>query len=227
MPNLYDLSIQKVGRSAFNASDLIEAGLYARVVLRDTDIPRHALLGADLSLPSLLRLPTLKKLRIHDTDLGDPKWALTPINCSLELLDLSNRDFEPIERDHVFAEHIVGKVGHTIEELGLSSPISEGMFSLASGTETPLKHLRRLRLTSLFPVEKVLDTLGALSGSPVEELHVHCREGDDFVCLVTQLQNFLRKHFEDDRSTFYPHLTHINGMPILNVYEDMLLFADG
>ncbi|KAF7797577.1 hypothetical protein EIP86_008777 [Pleurotus ostreatoroseus] len=226
VPNLYELSIQKVGRSAFNASDLIEAGLYAQVVLRDTDIPPHALLGADLSLPSLLRLPTLKRLRIHDTDLGDPQWVLTPISCSLELLDLSNRDFEPSERDHVFAEHIVGKVGHTVEELCLSSPISKGMFSLASVTETPLKHLRRLRLTSLFPVEKILDTLETLSGSPVEEVHVHCRDEDDFVCLVPQLHKLLRKHFEDDRSTFYPHLTHINDKPVLDEYEDLLLFAD-
>lgn len=202
-----------------HAPELVGAYPFVPVVSGDGDIPPHAVLGSDLSLPSLLRLPTLKRLRIRDTHLGDPKWSVTPVCCSLEFLDLGSCCHETPDYNRVCTERIVGNVGHTVDEFSLNTAISAETFSFEKPKETPLKKLRKLHITPLFPVENVVDTLATLSGSPVEELSVRCHE-DDVIDMCSALEGFLSMRVERGETAFYEHLAQIDVTTVTDIYED-------
>jgi hypothetical protein len=204
-----------------HAPELIGAYPFVPVVTGDESIPPHPLLGSELSLPSLLRLPTLKKLRIRDTHLGDPMWSVTPIRCSLEFLDLGSCYQETQDFNRICTERIVGNVGHTVDEFSLNTTITADTFAFEQPKETPLRKLRKIHLTPLFPVENVVDTLSTLSGSPVEELSVRCHE-DDAADMCSALEDFLSLRVERADSDFYKRLTHINVATVSDIYEDAL-----
>lgn len=202
-----------------HAPELVGVYPFVPVVTGDGGIPPHALLGKDLSLPSLLRLHTLKKLRIRDTHLGDPNWAITPIHCSLEFLDLGTCYHETEDFNRMCTERIVGKVGHSVDEFSLNTAITTESYAFEKPKETPLKKLRKIHLTPLFPVENVVDTLTSLSGSPVEELSVRCHE-DDVTDVCSALEDFLSKRVECGPAEFYQHLSQINVSTVSNIYGD-------
>lgn len=219
VPNLHELVLDRIARSAMHAPELIGAYPFVPVVSGDEDIPPHPLLGADLALPSLLRLPTLKKLRIRDTHLGDPRWSVTPICCSLQFLDLGSCCHETPDYNRVCTERIVGNVGHTVDEFSLNTAISTETFAFEKPKETPLKKLRKIHLTPLFPVENVVDTLATLSGSPVEELSVRVHE-DDVVDMCSALEDFLSLRVERNQSDFYKNLARIDVATVTDIYDD-------
>ena len=226
VPNLQELALDRITRSAVHAPELIGAYPFVPVVSGDEDIAPHTLLGNDLSLPSLLRLPTLKKLRIRDTHLGDPKWQVTPLRCSLQFLDLGSCCHETPDYNRLCTERIVGNVGHTVDEFSLNTAISAETFSFEKPKETPLKKLRKIHLTPLFPVENVVDTLTTLSGSPVEELSIRCHE-DDVQDMCSALDDFLSMRVERRESQFYEHLARINVTTVTDIYEDETPSTDG
>ncbi|KAI0694911.1 hypothetical protein BC835DRAFT_1415202 [Cytidiella melzeri] len=219
VPNLQELSLDRITRSALHAPELIGAYPFVPVISGDDDIPNHARLGSDLSLPSLLRIPTLKKLKIRDTHLGDPKWSITPICCSLEFLDLGSCYHESPDFNRVCTERIVGNVGPAVDEFSLNTALSGETYAFEKPKETPLKKLRKIHLTPLFPVENVVDTLTTLSGSPVEELSVRCHE-DDVMDMCSALEDFLSLRVERGDSDFYKHLSQINVSTVSDLYED-------
>ena len=202
-----------------HAPELIGAYPFVPVVSGDDDIPDHPRLGSDLSLPSLLSLPTLKKLKIRDTHLGDPKWSVTPISCSLEFLDLGSYCNESPDFNRVCTERIVGNVGHAVDEFSLNTALSGEKYAFEKPKETPLKKLRKIHLTPLFPVENVVDTLTTLSGSPVEELNVRCYE-DDVLDMCSALEDFLSLRTERGDSDFYKHLSQISVSTVTDIYDD-------
>ncbi|GJE85769.1 hypothetical protein PsYK624_018480 [Phanerochaete sordida] len=218
VPDLKELSLDRITRSAVHAPELIGAYPFVPVVQGDEAIPSHPVLGSELSLPSLLRLQTLKKLRIRDTHLGDPKWAVTPICCSLEFLDLGSCYHESQDYNRVCTERIVGNVGHTVDEFSLNTAISTETYSFEKPKETPLKKLRKIHLTPLFPVENVVDTLATLSGSPVEELSIRCHE-DDVADMCAALQDFMTLCDERKESDFYKRLAHIKVATVTDIYD--------
>ena len=76
LPRLEDLTLIRITRSAIHAEDLVFSSV--PVVTGDDDdsvITPHAVLGSELRLPQLLRLPNLHRLKIRDTHLGDPLWG--------------------------------------------------------------------------------------------------------------------------------------------------------
>lgn len=226
MPNLKELSLDRISRSAVHAPELIGAYPYVPVVTGDESIPAHPLLGSELSLPSLLRLPTLKKLRIRDTHLGDPMWAVTPIRCTLEFLDLGSCYHETQDFNRVCTERIVGNVGHTVDEFSLNTAISTETFGFEKPKETPLKKLRKIHLTPLFPVENVVDTLATLSGSPVEELSIRCHE-DDVADMCTALQDFMTLCDSRKESDFYKRLANITVSTVSDINDNAASFVGG
>ncbi|PSR75927.1 hypothetical protein PHLCEN_2v8841 [Hermanssonia centrifuga] len=225
VPNLRELSLDRITRSALHAPELIGAYPFVPVVSGDEDIPPHPSLGSELSLPSLLRLPTLRKLRIRDTHLGDPKWSVTPICCSLEFLDLGSCYHETPDYNRVCTERIVGNVGHTVDEFSLNTAISADTYAFEKPKETPFKKLRKIHLTPLFPVDNVVDTLATLSGSPVEELSVRCHE-DDVVDMCSALEDFLSLRVERGESAFYKDLAHINVVAVADIYDSPIPVSD-
>lgn len=174
----------------------------------DEDIPDHSLLGRELRLPSLLRLPHLKKLRIRDTHLGDPHWEVTPVCCKLEVLDLGSCYHESNDFNRICTERIMGNIGHTVDECALNTALTPQTFAHAKHPEKPLTKLRKVHLTPLFPVENVVDTLTTLSDSPVESLSVQCHE-DDVVDMCSALEDFLNLRAERGEKGFYQYLNEI------------------
>ncbi|KAH8102487.1 hypothetical protein BXZ70DRAFT_928719 [Cristinia sonorae] len=220
VPHLTDLSLNCIARSAMHAPELVGAHPFVPVVLGDGTIPDHPLLGSDLSLPSLLRLPTLKTLRIRDTHLGDPRWSTTPPCCSLQILDLGSCYHESQEFNRICTERIIGNVGHTVDEFSLATAISADCLATAKAEQTPLKRLRKVHLTPLFPVENVVDTLSALSDSPVEQLSVKCHE-DDVVDMCSALEDFLNLRVERGQTALFEHLSEIIVDAVADLNEEM------
>ncbi|KAI8980679.1 hypothetical protein BD414DRAFT_103545 [Trametes punicea] len=218
VPNLRHLSLDRITRSAMHAPDLVGARPFVPVVKGDEDIPDHPTLGRELRLPSLLRLPTLKKLRIRDTHLGDPQWECMPVYCSLEVLDLGSCYHESNDYNRVCTERIMGNIGHTVDECALSAALTSQAFARAKHPEKPLKKLRKIHLTPLFPVENVVDTLATLSDSPVESLSVQCHE-DDVVDMCSALEDFLNLRAERGEKGFYQHLNEINVMTVRDLSD--------
>ncbi|RPD64918.1 hypothetical protein L227DRAFT_571373 [Lentinus tigrinus ALCF2SS1-6] len=226
VPNLRHLSLDRITRSALHAPDLVGARPFVPVVKGDEDIPDHPLLGRELRLPSLLRLPTLKKLRIRDTHLGDPQWECVPVYCSLEVLDLGSCYHESNDYNRICTERIMGNIGHTVDECALNTALTSQTFAHAKHSDKPLKKLRKVHLTPLFPVENVVDTLTTLSDSPVESLSVQCHE-DDVVDMCSALEDFLNIRAERGEKGFYEHLNEITVTTVSDLADALDIGVGG
>lgn len=207
-PKLSQLSLDRITRSMMHAPELVGKPPFIPLVAGDEDIPDHPVLGSELRLPSLLRIPTLKKLRIRDTHLGDPLWASTTVSCSLEMLDLGSCYHVSPEFNRTCTERIMGNVGHTVDDFTLSSPLSTKVADYSKDKENPLKRLRKIHLTPLFPVENIVDTLETFSESPVEQLSVQCHE-DDVEDFCTALESFLGRRAQQSENSLFQHLSKI------------------
>ncbi|TFK47583.1 hypothetical protein OE88DRAFT_1728352 [Heliocybe sulcata] len=210
VPRLEELSLWHISRSQMHAPELIGAVPFVPLVRGDEDIEDHPLLGSELSLPSLLRIPTLRKLVIRDTHLGDPRWATAPVACPLEVLDLGSSYHETEEFNRLCTERIIHNVGGTVDEFTLNTPFgsSEVSTSVTGPAQLPLKKLRKLHLTPLVPVDNVVDTLTTLGGSPIERISVQCFEYD-VADMCTALQDFLALRQQRGDSGFYAQLHEI------------------
>ncbi|KAF9447680.1 hypothetical protein P691DRAFT_731009 [Macrolepiota fuliginosa MF-IS2] len=204
--NLQDLSLDRITRSELHAPEL-QGVPYIPLVRGDEDVPDHPLLGSDLRLPSLLRIPTLRKLAIRDTHLGDEHWSITPIACRLEVLDLGSCYHENEDYNRCCTERIMAAVGPTVDEFSLTTAVSNDTL-FAKSSETPLHKLRKLHITPFFPVDSVVETISNLAGSPIETLSMQCYE-DDVVDVCTALEEFLTLKLERG-SEFYKKLARVN-----------------
>lgn len=205
-PNLQDLSLDRITRSELHAPDL-QGVPYIPLVRGDEDVPDHPLLGSDLRLPSLLRIPTLRKLTIRDTHLGDEHWSTTPIACRLQVLDLGSCYHENEDFNRSCTERIMAAVGPTVDEFSLTTAVSNDTL-FAKSSETPLQKLRKLHIGPYFPVDSVVETISNLAGSPIESLSMQCFE-DEVVDVCSALEGFLTLKLERG-SEFYKNLTKIN-----------------
>lgn len=213
IPALEQLSLDNISRSKMHASDLDGVYPVVPLVFGDEDIPDHPALGSELSLPSLLRIPTLRKLIIRDTHLGDERWAKTPVACRLEVLDLGGCCHETEDFNRICTERIMAAVGPTVGEFSLATSVSGSVF--AKPAVTPLKRLRKLHISPFFPLESVVDTMTNLAGSPIESLSMQCFE-DDVVDACSALQDFLSVRVERGLP-FYEHLTRIDVSVTVNL----------
>ncbi|KAF9068841.1 hypothetical protein BDP27DRAFT_1326359 [Rhodocollybia butyracea] len=206
VPNLKHLSLDRVSRSFMHAPDLRGVFPYVPLVTGDDDIPDHSFLGADLYLPSLLRISTLTELFIRDTHLGDPRWATVPVSCKLQVVDLGSCYHENEAFNSVCIQRIMGAVGKTVDEFSLTTAVSDAAF--AKPSVTPLQRLRKLHISPFFPVDSVVDTMSNLAGSPIESLSMQCYE-DDVVDVCAALEDFLSVRVERGAG-FYEKLARID-----------------
>ncbi|KAI0734567.1 hypothetical protein C8Q72DRAFT_399788 [Fomitopsis betulina] len=220
VPKLSRLSLDRIARSALHAPELVGVYPYIPLVAGDADVPDHPFLGSELRLPSLLRLPTLRQLRIRDTHLGDSQWATMPVACSLEVLDLGSCYHASPDFNRECTERIMGNVGHTVGEFALNTALTPQTFQYAQHSETPLKRLRKIHLTPLFPVENVVDTLSTLSDSPIEQLSVQCHE-DDVLDICSALSDFLSLRAERGEQALYKHLTKITVKTVSDLADGL------
>lgn len=198
--------MDRISRSKIHAPELEGVYPYVPLVFGDEDIPPHPVLGSELSLPSLLRISTLRKLTIRDTHLGDNRWATTPVACRLEVLDVGSCYHENEDFNRICTERIMAAVGQTVDEFSLTTSVSDSVF--ATPSITPLQRLRKLHITPFFPVESVVDTMSNLAGSPIESLSMQCYE-DDVIDVCSALEDFLSLRVERGPE-FYDKLTRID-----------------
>lgn len=95
LPSLAHLTLSRITRSAIHV-DPCDVPFNVPIVTNDFDVPPHPILGSDLALPSLLRLPSLRSLEIRDTWLGcDSNIDVQlPPSSSLEKLVLTGSMYD-------------------------------------------------------------------------------------------------------------------------------------
>ncbi|ESK86541.1 hypothetical protein Moror_9812 [Moniliophthora roreri MCA 2997] len=206
IPKLEHLSLDCVSRSVMHAPELHGVYPYVPLVSDDHVIPDHPVLGSDLYLPALLRIPTLRELTIQNTHLGDPRWATEPVACRLEVLDLGSCCHEDEYSNSKCIQRIMTAVGRTVGEFSLTTSVSDTVF--AKPTATPMQRLRKLHISPFFPVDDVVDTMANLAGSPIESLSMQCFE-DDVVDVCTAIEEFLSLRVERGPN-FYGKLSRID-----------------
>ncbi|KAF9527625.1 hypothetical protein CPB83DRAFT_792861 [Crepidotus variabilis] len=190
---LEELSLDRINRSKLHAPELEGTYPCPPLAINDDNIPDHPILGSELCLPSLLRLPTLRKLTIRETHLGHEGWSTVPLACRLEVLDLGSCYHANDDFNTEWTERIMTAVGTTVDEFSLTSTVSDTVF--AKPSVTPLQRLRKLHITPHFPVDSVVETVSNLAGSPVERISVQCFE-EDVVDYCTALEEFLTVRVE-------------------------------
>jgi len=206
VPGLQRLSLDRITRSKIHAPELQGIFPIVPVVVNDNDIPDHPVFHSNLSLPSLLRIPTLQELTIHDTHLGDPRWATTPVDCQLRVLDLGSCYHENEDFNSICTQRIMAAVGPTIDKFCLTTAVNDAVF--AKPSDTPMQRLRKLHISPFFPVDSVVDTMSTLAGSPIESLSMQCYE-DDVVDVCSALEDFLSVRVERGPH-FYRNLNKIH-----------------
>lgn len=212
VPNLSQLVLDRICRSAVHAPELLGAYPFVPVVKGDEDVPAHSLLGNELSLPSLLQISSLRELRIRDTHLGDERWSTVPPQCQLQTLEIGSCCYESPVFNRRCAERIVEAAGRPVEDLTLSSALPSDVKT------TALKSLKTLRTTSLLPIEDLAETLEALSDSPVETLCLECHE-DDVEEECAALEDFLSGCGDDEKRPFFPRLKRVSLSTVADVLD--------
>ncbi|KAF7800363.1 hypothetical protein EIP86_011613 [Pleurotus ostreatoroseus] len=200
IPNLADLTLDRITRSAIHAPELLGAYPFIPIVLGDDDVPAHRYLGSRLSLPSLLQIPSLRALRVRDTHLGDPEWSRATPRCRLDTLELGSSCYESADHNRTYAECILAHTGRSLQHLTLGSPVID---------VPTLKHLRTLRVASVFPLEHLYDTLCALAAAPVADLAIECHE-DDAEDMCDVLEDFLSQCVERHGEGFFTRLLDVS-----------------
>lgn len=206
IPHLTSLSLSRVTRSAMYAPDLAGVSTYVPLATADADIPAPLCPalpeGTPLSLPSILLLPTLKRLALKDTHLGDARWGSVTPRCRLEVLDLGACAHEEEAVNSACTARIVGAVGDSLNEVGIGSaiggadddavptPIATSPSNSTDAAPQPLASLRRLHISPFFPLERVVDTMSALAASPVESVRIECF-AEDVVDVCARVEEFL------------------------------------
>ena len=206
IPHLSSLSLSRVTRSAMYAPDLVGISTYVPLATADADVPTPVSPalpeGTPLSLPSILLLPTLRRLALKDTHLGDERWGTVTPRCRLEVLDLGACAHVEEAVNSACTARIVGAVGDSLSEVGIGSaiggadedavpsPVAASPSSSDDAATQPLASLRRLHINPFFPIERVVDTMSALAASPVESVRIECF-AEDVVDVCARVEEFL------------------------------------
>jgi len=209
VPHLERLTLDGITRSLVHAPELLAAYPFVPLVVGDEDIESHPILGSNLSLPSLLRIPTLRRLQLSETHLGDPLWGTTPSSPDLQVLDLGACGHQTPEFNMMCTERIINNLARfsSIRELFINTPLQDERFK--DPFSTPLRSLNHIHLMPLLPVDRVVETLFTLSGSPVHTISVECYE-EDALEMCYALEDFLTVRFQQPDIAFYQRLTAVN-----------------
>ena len=209
VPHLERLTLDGITRSLVHAPELLAAYPFVPLVVGDEDIESHPILGSNLSLPSLLRIPTLRRLQLSETHLGDPLWGTTPSSPDLQVLDLGACGHQTPEFNMMCTERIINNLARfsSIRELFINTPLQDERFK--DPFSTPLRSLDHIHLMPLLPVDRVVETLFTLSGSPIHTISVECYE-EEALEMCYALEDFLTVRFQQPDTAFYQQLTAVN-----------------
>lgn len=213
IPHLTHLELDHICRSAMHAPELVGAYPFVPVLMGDDAVPPHPLLGDSLALPSLLRIPSLRVLRLRNTHLGDARWGTTPVRCRLAVLELGSCCYESPDFNRACAERILDAAGHALVELHLGCALAYDPARMRH-----LRHLRRVHIAPVLPVEQLAASLAALARSPITTLAL-ARHEDDLPEEYVALDEFARLCEEHQHERFYAELRHVSLRTVTDVCE--------
>ena len=203
LPNLKSLSITRIARALPRPIDTWHCSSHhapppndTRTCTTDTDNrgdegrPRAA-----ATLPSLLSIPTLRHLGIHNTPLGDPQFASTDLDvrCQLETIEIGAFESASPTENARWATHILLRAGPHLRGVALGSGV------LCTAERLSLPALERVRLTPLFSPCHLPSTLRVLASASESLRHIHVE------CLTVDL--------EDVCDELSECVEHVNGGP--------------
>lgn len=151
--------------------------------------------SAPPTLPSLLTIPSLRHLAIHNTALGDPLFASSDlvVRCQLETLELGAFDSASPAENASWSSHILRRVGSQLRSVVLSS----GIVGATEALSLPV--LERVRLTPLFSPSQLPSTLRMLAPASRALRHINVE------CLADDLEDVCEELSEC--------VEHVNGGP--------------
>ena len=135
------------------------------------------------------------------------------MQCKLDVLEIGSCCYESPDFNRICADRIVDAVAQSVTEMYLGSPLSSD--------PTCMRHLRLLKslhISPLLPVENLVETLAALSRSPVASLSLHCHE-DDLVEEYVALEELVSLCREHQGKKFFSGLRSVSLHTIADLYE--------
>ncbi|KAH7882432.1 hypothetical protein F5I97DRAFT_367056 [Phlebopus sp. FC_14] len=168
LPALARLSLARITRSALHV-DPCDAPHDVPLVMNDFDVPPHPILGTNLSIPNLLRIPSLRSLQIRDTWLSCDTKLDTHASSSLDSLLLTGSMYpDDAQHEALACTAWLRACAPSLRTLYLGTSLAiphvpSRQPSLALPQLSHL-HINASRTT----VDTLPDTLAVLSSSPVE-----------------------------------------------------------
>ncbi|KIJ14514.1 hypothetical protein PAXINDRAFT_115819 [Paxillus involutus ATCC 200175] len=190
LPSLSHLTLSRITRSALHV-DPCDVPYDVPIVMNDFNIPAHPILGSDLALPSLLRLPSLQTVEIRDTWLGcdtkiDLDGSSTP-HPSLEKLVLTGSMYSSdAQREAQACTAWLRACGPSLGSFELGSSLTMPQEQTPLGTRatprrTPLQlprvshvHINASRILA----DDLSSTLDVLSPCGVESISIAYEDGN-------------------------------------------------
>jgi hypothetical protein len=152
--------------------------------MNDFDIPSHPILGNELALPSLLRLPSLRTMEIRDTWLGcDTKieFDSSTSHASLERLVLTGSMYSSdAEREGQACTAWLRACGASLGSFGLGIPLAmpqehTPLVEISTARPPPLESTRvshvHLNASRILP-DDLSSTLDVLSSCDIESVGI-------------------------------------------------------
>ncbi|KAI0790355.1 hypothetical protein C8Q75DRAFT_806289 [Abortiporus biennis] len=208
VPNLTKLTVGRIARSCTHIPVLVDRSPFVPVrSLEDNELPPHPYLDTHLSLPSLLRLPNLRSLRLFDSNLDDPLWSTVQCTSRIERLDLGACCYQSPSSNGanvtcILANFIKSGCASSLKELTVNTAInlnqSEDLslkFPSVQSNSIPFPNLQKLHISPLVQIEDVGNILSTFAMLPVlKQIIVSCHE-DDLDDMLDVLQTFFALRF--------------------------------
>ncbi|KAG1885390.1 hypothetical protein F4604DRAFT_1918080 [Suillus subluteus] len=134
LPSLTHLTLSRVTRSALHVDNCSPPGV--PLVLNDHDVPSHPILGEELCIPSLLKLPTLKSLDLRDVWIDcDENMSMQGKLAQLERVSLSGSMYRDGEVESKACLAWLRACGPVLRSFKTGIPLGESQPSTCLGKD--------------------------------------------------------------------------------------------
>ncbi|KAG1763334.1 hypothetical protein EDD22DRAFT_846515 [Suillus occidentalis] len=134
LPSLTHLTMSRITRSALHVDNCFPPGV--PLVLNDHDVPSHPILGEELCIPSLLKLPTLKSLDLRDVWIDcDENMRVQGKLAQLECVSISGSMYRDGEVESKACLAWLRACGPVLRSFKTGIPLGESQPSTRPGKE--------------------------------------------------------------------------------------------
>ncbi|OAX38357.1 hypothetical protein K503DRAFT_800505 [Rhizopogon vinicolor AM-OR11-026] len=134
LPSLTHLTLSRITRSALHTGTCILPGV--PLVLNDYDVPPHPVLGDELCIPSLLKLPNLKSLELKDVWIDcDENMNVQGRRGELEHMAISGSMYRDVELENNACLAWLRACGPSLRSFKTGVPLTESQQYNCLGTD--------------------------------------------------------------------------------------------